>query len=264
MFKTTVTVVPWHLTTMAEKLPACARQDLASHHTLEKVVDIADLSDSCSVTSTNELVALRKHQSSIRSSYAIVTASDFTVKVYFPDSRNGSTRPRPRTVFVHGANVGPRALVDRLRQNNITPQQIQVMVNSDIAITFKSTSDTQAFLSLDFVELPGRHLASPVWVRVHFKPAELKLDAVSNHLKKYGSILFSRENRIIGTEVLSGSLTFKMRLFASIPSFIFIGPLCLAVHHVGQIPTCRSLLLLFLCVCFLVLFIFLSLLLAFD
>ena len=79
-----------------------------------------------------------------------------------------------------------------------------------------------------------------VWVRVHFKPAELKSRTIHDRLSNYGTILFSRENRILGTEILSGSLTFKMKLSEQIPSFIYIGPICLAVNYDGQLPTCRK------------------------
>jgi len=63
---------------------------------------------------------------------------------------------------------------------------------------------------------------------------------VHNRLSKYGSILFSRENKILGTDVLSGSLTVKMRVRDQIPSFIYIGPIFLAVNYDGQPHTCRK------------------------
>ena len=59
-------------------------------------------------------------------------------------------------------------------------------------------------------------------------------------IKQYGHVIFFRENRITGTNILTGSLTFKMKLKDAIPSFIFFGPICLAVNYEGQTPTCRK------------------------
>ena len=79
-----------------------------------------------------------------------------------------------------------------------------------------------------------------MWVRIHFKPAELKADIVKDRLREFGTIIFFRENRIIGIDVLSGSLTAKMILRQQIPSFLYFGPLCLAVNYDGQPTTCRK------------------------
>ena len=42
------------------------------------------------------------------------------------------------------------------------------------------------------------------------------------------------------SDILSGSMTFKMVLSRQIPSFIYIGPWCLAVNYEGQVSTCRK------------------------
>ena len=139
--------------------------------------------------------------------------------------------------------ISPRFLLEKPKQHNLIPQQIQGLLNSEIAVTFKTVADTQSFLNLDFVatsSLASQNSSRPLWVRVHFKLAELQSKVVHDYLSTYGSILFSRENTIIGTDVLSGSLTFKMRLNDHIPSFIYIGPICLAVNYDGQPPTCRK------------------------
>ena len=44
----------------------------------------------------------------------------------------------------------------------------------------------------------------------------------------------------MGTDVLTGSLTAKMRLRDPIPSFLYFGPIFLALNYDGQTPTCRK------------------------
>ena len=58
--------------------------------------------------------------------------------------------------------------------------------------------------------------------------------------RNLGIILFLLENRIFGTDILSRSLTSKVRLRDHIPSIICIGPICLAVNYDAQTPTCRK------------------------
>ena len=193
-------------------------------------------------SNVEETQRLKQHQASLRHrSYASAAAEDhnFVLRVSLPDANNGLGRPRPRTVFVEGS-VSPRALINKLKNYGLIPQQIQGLLNSEIAVTFKSVAEKQSFLNLDFVTTAEHSSSRPVWVRVHFKPAELESKVVYDKLCSYGTILFSRENKILGTDILSGSLTFKMRLRDPIPSFVYIGPICLAVNYDGQSPTCRK------------------------
>ena len=170
---------------------------------------------------------------------AAANVDDVILKVSFPNASVGFGRPRPRAVHV-GGPINPGVLVAKLHQHHFKPKQIQVLMNDDIAVTFQTVADKQFFLNLDCVSMSDSSFSHLVWVRVHFKPAELNTEVVFNRLQELGNILFHRENRILGTDILSGSLICKMRLRDQVPSFIFIGPICLAVNHEGQIPTCRK------------------------
>ena len=170
--------------------------------------------------------------------FAVTQEIHEQLRVSFPDPCTGLGRPRPRTVIVD-RTVSPRFLLETLKQHNLIPQQIQGLLNSEIVVTFKIVADRQSFLNLDFVttsNLASQNSSCPLWVRVHFKLAELQSKVIHDYLSTYGSILFSRENKIIRTDVLSGSLTMKMRLNDHIPSFIYIGPICLVVNYDGQPP----------------------------
>ena len=122
-----------------------------------------DLSDGSSSEEDLGLEAslLQKHQDSIhsRSHAAAATTQDpdcFIVSL--SQSNSDFNRLRPRTVFVHGGSVRPRVLIDKLGAYSIVPHQVQVLLNSDIAVTFKSIADKQVFLNLDCVvtsELPS-------------------------------------------------------------------------------------------------------------
>ena len=94
----------------------------------------------------SEVNRLQKHQESIRSrSYAAAATNQdpdcFTVSLSQSSSDFG--RSRPRTVFVHGGSVRPRVLIDKLGAYSIVPHQVQVLLNSDLAVTFKSIEDKQ-------------------------------------------------------------------------------------------------------------------------
>ena len=224
--------------------PAVSSAVQSRYSRLKSSVHVTSFDDSSSEDDVNvdEASRLRQHQKSIgKVSYASAAAAldSEIIKVSLPDINSGFGRPRPRTVFVHGS-IGPRMLIEKLEKSNIVPQQVQSLLSSDIAVTFKSVADKQRFLNLDCVISSEFSVQRPVWVRIHFKPAELKADIVKDRLREFGTIIFFRENRIIGTDVLSGSLTAKMKLRQQIPSFLYFGPLCLAVNYDGQPPTCRK------------------------
>ena len=186
--------------------------------------------------------SLKEHRNSLRSkSYALAAAPSMSnvLAVSSPSVNSDFGRPRPRTVFVHGF-VNPRVLLDRLRSVMHVPYQIQVLLNGDVAVTFKSSEDKDLFLNLDFVSSAVVESSRPVWVRVHFKLGEKKSLVVKERLSNFGSVLFFRGNGILDSEVLSGSLNFKMILHTPIPSFLYIGPFCLVVHYDAQTHTCRK------------------------
>ena len=229
---------------MAEK--SCSRVELDREtekvSVFESKANVVEVDSSSDEDSSMEVTRLRQHQSTIGSvSYASAAVSNDSglIKVSFPDINTGLARPRPRTVFVHGS-IGTRVLVDKLAQFGIVPLQVQSLLNSDIAVTFKSVADKQSFLNLDCVVSSELSYLQPVWVRIHFKPAEMKSSIVRDRLKEFGTVLFFRENRIMGTDVLTGSLTAKMKLREPIPSFLYFGPISLAVNYDGQTPTCRK------------------------
>ena len=209
------------------------------------VSSVPVLHDSSSDEDVDERGRLLQHQKNLsrkgKRSYASAAAAlDSSVfNVSFPDSYSNFGRPRPRTVFVHGLR-NPRIIAEKLAKSDIVPLQVQSLLNSDIAITFSSVADKQKFLNLDYVVSSVSSAQSPVWVRVHFKPAELKASVVKERLSQFGSVIFFRENRLVGTAILSGSLTAKMILRNPIPSFLHFGPVCLAVNYDGQSPTCRK------------------------
>ena len=161
-------------------------------------------------------------------------------------------KSRPRSVIVHGpeSNINPTALCKKLVDSQIVPRQVQVMQNKDIEITFTDLEDKNKFFELDFVEFPqelyrprGRFLAGyqpPVWVRVHYKPAEMKTEVITRRIQRYGRVLFARANKVPGTEILTGTLTFKMILHSPIPSYFQVGPYSLSVRYDGQSQTCRK------------------------
>ena len=136
--------------------------------------------------------------------------------------------------------MNPRIIVAKLQSLDIVPQQIKVQLNGDFAVTFKSVAENDSFLASDYVSRSPRYLSHPVWIRVIIKPAELKAGVVLDRIKDFGSILFYREKTIMDTGILSGTLPFKIKLQRQIPSFIYIGPLCLAVQYAGQTSTCRK------------------------
>ena len=68
----------------------------------------------------------------------------------------------------------------------------------------------------------------------------MKNEVVSRRIQRYGRVLFSRANKVPGTEILTGTLTFKMLLQSPIPSFIQVGPYCLSVGYDEQPQTCRK------------------------
>ena len=136
---------------MAEK--SCSRVELDREtekvsvlESKSNVVNV-EVDSSSDEDSSMEVTRLRQHQSSIGSvSYASAAVSNDSglIKVSFPDINTGLARPRPRTVFVHGS-IGTRVLVDKLAQFGIVPLQVQSLLNSDIAVTFKSVGDKQSF-----------------------------------------------------------------------------------------------------------------------
>ena len=130
--------------------------------------------------------------------YAPIAASseECTFRVHFPEKSPDFNRSRPRTVIIasdKGA-VNPRIIVAKLQSLDIVPQQIQAQLNGDFAVTFKSVAEKDSFLASDYASRSPRHLSRPVWVRVNFKPAELKAGVVLDRMKEFGSILFHREN----------------------------------------------------------------------
>ena len=186
---------------------------LSSVPSFTPVEALPDDSSSDEENPSDEARHLRQHQTSLsRRSYASAAANvnDIILKVSFPNASLGFGRPRPRTVLI-GGPINPRILVAKLNQHHIRPKQIQVLMSGDIAVTIQSVADKQSFLNLDFVSTSDSSFSHAVWVRVHFKPAELKMEVVYNRLQEFGTTLFHRENRILGTDSLSGSLTFKMR-----------------------------------------------------
>ena len=101
-----------------------------------------------------ELHELREHQVALgRKSYASAAAAvdnNVILHVSMPDTSTGVGRPRPRTVFVKGA-TSPRVLIEKLRSHNIVPQQVQGLLSSELAVTFRMVADKQSFLNYDFV-----------------------------------------------------------------------------------------------------------------
>ena len=150
---------------------------------------IVDSSDGSSSEEDLGLEAsrLQKHQDSIRSrSYAAAatTQDPDCFIVSQSQSNSDSYRLRPRPVFVHVGSVRPRVLIDKLGAHSIVPYQVQVLLNSDLAVTFKSIEDKQAFLKLDCVVTSELPLSRPVWVRLHFKPAEHTTSEVKDRMNQ--------------------------------------------------------------------------------
>ena len=186
-------------------------------------------------------------------SYAAQAASAAVSDIYV--GRSGGLRDnppngrhRPRSVCIHtpNATIVPSALIYKLTEAEICPSHLQRLPNGDLEITFKTLEDKDRFFRLPYVHLPrrdwepGMHNPPPVWVRIAHKPAELKFDVVVRKFGGFGRVLFARENENPGTEILNGGITFKMILTEPVPSFVHLGPYCLAVRHYGQPQTCRK------------------------
>ena len=155
-------------------------------------------------------------------------------------------RHRPRTLCVHSCEgaINVTALIGKLQEIALIPQQIGRLPNGDLEITFESQWDKERFLGLCFVHVPRRQwapgLADPpaIWVRAFGKPKELSLEVIKRKFGSFGQVLFARENNHPGTSILNGIVTMKMVIQQPIPSFVHLGPYCLMVRHDRQPQTC--------------------------
>ena len=100
--------------------------------------------------------------------------------------------------------------MEKYAQSRIVPQQVQLFLNLDIVVTFKSVRDKQSFSNLDCVVSWELSYLQSDWVRVQFKHAKMKYSLAKETLNKHGSVLFFTENRIMDSDTLTSSTIAKM------------------------------------------------------
>eukprot|EP00795_Rhopilema_esculentum_P015880 gene15880-7212_t len=106
----------------------------------------------------------------------------------------------PRTLCVHSREgaIDVKALIGKLQEIALIPQQIGRLANGDLEITFDSQRDKERFLGLCFVHVPRRQwapgLADPpaIWVRAFGKPKELSLEVIRHNKMNSSTRLASK------------------------------------------------------------------------
>ena len=194
----------------------------------------------------------KKPEAPVPRTYAALAAAATVKAIYVGRSGNlrsqvPNGRHMPRTLCVHSREgaINVTALMGKLQEIALIPQQIGRLPKGDLEITFESQRDKERFLGLCFVHVPrwqwAPGLADPpaIWVRAFGKPKELSLEVIKRKFGSFGQVLFARENNHPGTSILNGIVTMKMVIQQPIPSFVHLGPYCLMVRHDRQPQTCR-------------------------
>ena len=150
----------------------------------------------------------KKPEAPVPRTYAALAAAATVNAIYVGRSGNlrsqvPNGRHRPRTLSVHSREgaINMTALIGKLQEIALIPQQIGRLPNGDLEITFESQRDKERFLGLCFVHVPRRQwapgLADPpaIWVRAFGKPKELSLEVIKRKFGSFGQVLFARENK---------------------------------------------------------------------
>eukprot|EP00795_Rhopilema_esculentum_P015929 gene15929-7260_t len=133
----------------------------------------------------------KKPEAPVPRTYAALAAAATVNEIYVGRSGNlrshvPNGRHRPRTLCVHSREgaIDVKALIGKLQEIALIPQQTGRLPNGDLQITFDSQRDKERFLGLCFVHVPRRQwapgLADPpaIWVRAFGKLKELSLEVI--------------------------------------------------------------------------------------